>query len=230
MTSGYAEAASTSGTGAAFAVEISSGGSAIVSRGGRSSVRRAAVAPRRMIAPADAPVSSSVPASSASTPTIATPVPPRARPSAPLRVLPRYPPESPSVSMRPRARTASPVRNGRTSTRSLRRDHEPADDDEREREPVRSSPDESLEPVSDPAADVTPVPAGPEHRGEEQAEREQDEPGQLGMMVPASGLPLRALGLPHARGRARLEHALSTSPRHGSVVLREPAIPFRVGG
>ena len=50
------------------------------------------------------------------------------------------------------------------------------------------------------------------------------------MMVPASGLLLRALGLPHARGRARLEHALRTSPRHSRVVLRRPAIPFRRSG
>src|SRR5207249_2848700 len=43
----------------------------------------------RMIAPAEAPVTSRAPASSASTPTISTPVPPMARPRPPPTAVPR---------------------------------------------------------------------------------------------------------------------------------------------
>ena len=95
-------------------------------------------------------------------------------------------------------------------------DHQPADDHEHDGEHVRRAADQRLERVTDPPADVPAVPARPEHRRQEQAERDEAEPDQLRMLVPASGLALRALRLPHARGRARLEHALGgASPRHG---------------
>ena len=106
-------------------------------------------------------------------------------------------------------------------------DHQASDDDERDRQREGGSTDERLEAVPDPAADVAAVPAGPEHGGEEEAERDQHEPDELGMVMRASlRLPLCALGLPHARGRARLEHTFSASPRHGRSVRRGPLNPF----
>ena len=106
-------------------------------------------------------------------------------------------------------------------------DHEAADDDERDRQREGRSADELLEAVSDPASDVTTVPADPEHRAQEEAERDEDEPDELGVVMPAGlRLLLRALRLPHARGRARLEHAFRASPRHGRSFRRGSLNPF----
>ena len=106
-------------------------------------------------------------------------------------------------------------------------DHEAADDDERDRQREGRPADERLEPVPDPAADVAAVPADPEHRGQEEAERDEDEPDKLGVVMPTGlGLLLRSLSLPHARGRARLQHTFSASPRHGRSVRRGPLNPF----
>src|SRR5262249_59340430 len=64
-----------------------------------------------------------------------------------------------------------------------------------------------------PPAPAPAVPARPEHGAEKEPEGDEHEPDQLGVLVPAGLLRLRAL-LPHARGRARLEHAFRASPRH----------------
>ena len=80
-------------------------------------------------------------------------------------------------------------------------DHQAADDDERERQHEGQASDESLEPIADPAADVPAVPAGPEHGGEEEPERDEREPEQLGMLVPPGLLRLRALASSRARAR-----------------------------
>ena len=105
-------------------------------------------------------------------------------------------------------------------------DHQAADDDERERQHEGQASDESLERIADPAADVPAVPAGPEHGGEEEPERYEREPEQFRMLVPPGPLRLRALRLPHARGRARLEHAFRASPRHGPRFDAQAHIPF----
>src|SRR4051794_15895603 len=96
------------------------------------------------------------------------------------------------------------------------RDHQPSDYDEDDGQYVRRAPDQRLQRLTDPTAYVAAVPAGPEDGRQEKAEREQPEPDQLRVLMPASGLSLRALRFPHARGRTRLEHALGgASPRHG---------------
>ena len=125
-TSGKAETASTGGVSeSAGRVGLGSGHASGSGRVRRSRALRAArwrpCPERRRIAPSEAPESKSVPTSMRRTPSSSEPVAPIAIPTAPPSSWPRYPPWSlPSVIIRPQPSTASPVRNGRTSTSALR--------------------------------------------------------------------------------------------------------------
>ncbi len=82
--------------------------------------RRTAWPERRSHAPSEAPVSRSTPTTSVVTPTIVAPVAPSSAEKSRSSSRPTQPPFAPSVSISPKALTARPVRNGRTSTSALR--------------------------------------------------------------------------------------------------------------
>ena len=90
-------------------------------RAGRFVAARKACPDWRRSAPSDAPERSSAPTTTAVAPTIAAPVEPSSVPTIPSSAWPASPPcSAPSASSRPSESTVSPVRNGRTSTSSLR--------------------------------------------------------------------------------------------------------------
>src|SRR3954452_2740091 len=107
------------------------------------------------------------------------------------------------------------------------RDHQQADDHERERQAVRRLADQSLQPGRDPGTDVTTVPAGKEHGAEEDPEREQAEADQLRVLM--TPRLLRPLPTPDARGHARLERASFATARHARLLRRGPRVPFLAG-
>ena len=80
--------------------------------------------------------------------------------------------------------------------------------------------------IADPAADVAAVPAGPEHGGRGRARTRR----ARARSVPDAGAPGASsssrASLPHARGRARLEHAFRASPRHVRAIRRAGQKPF----
>ena len=148
------------------------------------------------------------------------PVPPSASPRA-RRALADEPPCAPSVSRSP-SRGRPAVRKGRTSTRSLRPTIRPPTTTSTTGS-AKAAPPISASSPSDPAADVAAVPAGPEHGREEEAERDQDEPDELGVVVPAVwSSPSRALRLPHARGARGLTHAFRRRRAMRRSVRRAP--------
>ena len=102
------------------AARLGGGGDDTLIVGRRFAAARTAWPERRTSAPADAPERSNAPTTSARIPTIVAPGPSSA-PRPPPKTQPRKPPCAvPSVVSRPKVRKASPIRNGRKSTSSLR--------------------------------------------------------------------------------------------------------------
>ena len=91
--------------------------------------------------------------------------------------------DSPRIVMTPRPRNTSPVRKGLTSTSCARATRSPPSDeqDEWNADPARA--EEAVEPGVDLVAHVAPVPAEPERDGEEDADEDEREPDQLGMLL-----------------------------------------------
>ena len=109
------------------------------------------------------------------------------------------------------------------------RNHQRSHDHERRGQAERGAADGRVEPVADPAADVAAVPAGPHHEAQEDAERGEAEPDQLGVLVPADlGLLRRALAALDARRYARLEGASFPAARHARLLRRGPPDPSRL--
>ena len=84
------------------------------------------------------------------------------------------------------------MRNGRTSTRSLRATISAPTIASAAGRPQVALADQRVEALADPEADVAAVPVGPDDEAEEHAQREQAEPDQLGMLVPFGLLAPRA--------------------------------------
>jgi hypothetical protein len=105
------------------------------------------------------------------------------------------------VIIRPNASTVSPVRH-----------HQRPDDRAGGGQAESRIADQGVEAVRDPAAEVAAVPAGPDDRAEERAQRDEPEPDQLGMVV--SARLAAALLAPDSRGHARLERASLPTARH----------------
>jgi len=82
-------------------------------------------------------------------------------------------------------------------------DQEPAEreQDERNADPPRA--EEAVEAGVDLVPDVTPVPAEPERDGEKDADEDECEPDQLGMLLRSAPLRARALLLAHTRRGSR---------------------------
>ncbi len=78
-------------------------------------------------------------------------------------------------------------------------DHEAADDHEHERDAEPAVPDQTRQARVDLVPHHAAVPAEPERDGEEDAQEEQREPDQLGMVLRPPALAPRALALAHAR-------------------------------
>jgi hypothetical protein len=78
------------------------------------------------------------------------------------------------------------------------RDHEPAEREQHERNADPARAEEAVEAGVDLVADVASVPAEPERNGEEDAEEDEREPDQLGMLLPPGSLRARTFLLPHA--------------------------------
>ncbi len=105
--------------------------------------------------------------------------------------------------MTPRPRNDEP-RAERPDVHELRAgDQEPAEreQDEWNADPARA--EEAVEPGVDLVAHVAPVPAEPERDGEEDADEDEREPDQLGMLLRPAPLRARALLLAHARRGSR---------------------------
>ena len=102
-------------------------------------------------------------------------------------------------------------------------EHQPTDDDERERRDVRGRPDQVAQPTFDLLADDASLPAEVEQRGEEEADRGEAEADQLGMLVRRAGALLPRRPLLHARGRARPQRPLLLPGCHGGA-FDAPAI------
>jgi predicted component of type VI protein secretion system len=79
------------------------------------------------------------------------------------------------------------------------RDEQAAEREQDERNPHAPVAEEARERRVDLVADVPSVPAEPERDGEEDAQEDEREPDELGMLLRAPALRARALGLPHAR-------------------------------
>ena len=104
--------------------------------------------------------------------------------------------------MSPKAVTARPVRNGRTSTSALRATMRRAEADQRHGEHVAGVAHDRRDRVGDRAADDTAVPPEVEKRSEEDPERDEGEAPELGAVrMGAAGLC--PLPLPDPGGRLR---------------------------
>jgi hypothetical protein len=100
------------------------------------------------------------------------------------------------------------------------RDHQRADGDERDRRHVRAPAECRDEPVRDRAADDASVPAQVEDAAEEEPERDEPEPPELGMVVRLRATGPGALLLADARGRLRAQLPCALAARHGPCVRR----------
>src|SRR5207302_11166112 len=108
-------------------------------------------------------------------------------------------------------------------------EHESAEDDEGERRDVGRGADRPTEAVGDRASDDAAAPAGVEDRGEEESEREEEEPRELGMLVPAG--PPRAL-LPDPCGRPGTQPRASflATPSHAASFAASNRTPLAQAG
>src|ERR671931_173181 len=105
------------------------------------------------------------------------------------------------------------------------RHHQRADDRQGRRQAERGGTDQFVQAVRDPTADVAAVPAGPEDRSEEDAQRDEAESDQLGMLV-AARLVVSLRALLDALGHARLERASLATARHARLLRRRTDLPF----
>ncbi len=103
------------------------------------------------------------------------------------------------------------------------KEHERADDRQRDRHGVRGAADDIPERRLDLLADDAALPAHQEQRGQEEPERGEPEADQLRMLVPADPpLALRALLDP--RGGARAQRPLLSTRGHAASLLRAPVV------
>ena len=105
------------------------------------------------------------------------------------------------------------------------RHHQGADDGERDGCDVRGCSDRRREAVGDPAADHASAPPEVQDRRQKDAQRDEPEPNQLGVLL-ALRLPLAPLRA-DARGQARLERALLSASRHARCFAVETSAPTR---
>ena len=116
---------------------------------------------------------------------------PRSVSSQPPSRLPTKPPwPEPSVVISPRNATREPDAERREADERAAEEHQPADGDERRRSRVRGAAQEVAEPLLDLLADDPAGEAQIEQRGEEETERGEPEPDQLGVLVRRSGARL----------------------------------------
>ena len=104
------------------------------------------------------------------------------------------------------------------------RDHQPPDGDARDRQCVRGAADQGDEAVADRLADVAAVPADVEDGEHEQAEEEQAQADQLGMMMRPDLPPRRPL--PDTGRHLRAYLAGTLLARHARDFDARPADPF----
>ena len=158
---------------------------------------------------------------------MATPVEPIASAEAPVEQRRRHsrPASWPSVSISPTASTTRPVRNGCTSTSSLRATISAADDHERERQAGRRRADQRVEAVGDPAADVAAVPADPE-AAEEEPSATSPSPMSSGCWCPRPSAFFAPRLRLDARGHARPEGASFPAARHARLLRRAHPTPL----
>ena len=95
---------------------------------------------------------------------------------------------APSASSNPRERTIRPVRNGLTSTSSLRETISRPRTNSAAGATYAAAPIAPRKAVLDGTADDAAVPPEPEQRREEDPRGREDEAPELGMVVPALGL------------------------------------------
>ncbi len=98
-------------------------------------------------------------------------------------------------------------------------EHQAAEHDEDERDGVRGRPQHVARAVGHPGSGRAAVPAEPEHRREEGADRGHPEPPELGMVVRSGLAPLL---LPDPCGGAWLELSLSLPLSHGTCRFLAP--------
>jgi hypothetical protein len=103
-------------------------------------------------------------------------------------------------------------------------DHQPAERSERDRSSVGGPADRCDEGVRDGAADEAPVPLEVEHAAEEEPERGQPEPPELGMVVSS----LLARPLLHARRGLRAQLRGTLLARHGREFGAGGRAPARI--
>ena len=102
--------------------------------------------------------------------------------------------------------------------------HQGADDDEGHRRDVRGRADRRSEAVGDPAADHASAPPEVQDRRQEDAQRDEPEPDELGVLL-VLRLPLAPLRA-DARGQARLERALLPASRHATGLRRRRSASY----
>ena len=165
----------------------------------------------------------STPTTTSVQPRMSAPVSPsrKATPSSSVAADERRRAGSPSVSSTPGTSTARPARNGRTSTRRDRRDHQPADDREEQRAARRRRRRRGRGSRRRPPSPTTP-PSQPSQRRLREEDPDRDEPearsardgGALGPGARASW---------HARRRLRAhDRRDASSARHAAAVRRPP--------
>src|SRR5581483_3432587 len=103
-------------------------------------------------------------------------------------------------------------------------DHQPADPGAGDRHDVGGAADDRIEPVVERAADIAPVPAGVDHAAEEDTERDEREPPELGMLQPARASAGRPALLDAARSLGA-QLALALLARHAALFARRPRSP-----
>ena len=143
------------------------------------------------------------PATRAVTPAIAAPVSPSSVARSPASAAPIQPPCLPSVSIRPSAETARPVRKGRSSMSALRVSIRPPTTMSTRAAQYTASPITVRGRIDDPAADRAAVPVEVDDRRQEEPEGGEPEPDELGVLVVARALLRRALLDAGAWGRLR---------------------------
>src|SRR5262249_34046237 len=101
--------------------------------------------------------------------------------------------------------------------------HEGAERHERDRHDVLRVPDQPVEPLAEPAADVPAVPAEVEDGAEEEAERNRRETPQLGALALRAGASLRPR-LADAARELRAQLRLPLAARHGLGFRARPGL------
>ena len=156
---------------------------------------------------------------------IVVPVAPTRIPKIPWSPRPTAPPcAEPSAASRPKARHGQTGAEWAHVDERAAGDHQGADDDEGDRCDVRGRADRGHEAVGDPTADHASTPPEIQDRRQEDAQRHEPEPDELGVLL-VLGLPFAPLRA-DARRQARLERAPLLASRHAGCFAIERSASY----